>query len=200
MHKRLLLISCFLIGLSFIRCTCTESSTYVVDWQRIEFKPVKYYETSPGEYYSYETTSDTVFHGPVYGFNLMLRSNVGLSETTNTRADFANAAYALKCQEDYFVLRKKATSFKIETLNDFDEEHRSNSDITDYFTETFMTENYLVDALNQTYPGGYSESRFVIRLHEIPTLDSIHQFKVTITLEDSTSLSSVTERVKLLPK
>lgn len=198
MQKRLLLITCFVIGIVFIRCSCDVSNTYVIDWQKIEFKTVKHILTNQTDYYSYEVTSDTVFHGPAYGFNLFLRSNVGISETQNNRLDFSNAAYALKCDQDYFRLRKRATGFKIENLYDFDQNHRSNADITEYFMDEFMTADYFLNEINGAYSGGYSESKFVLRLHEVPSLDSIHQFRVTITLEDSTTLSSVTEKVKLL--
>lgn len=199
MRKRIFLIVSFIIVLGFIRCSCPDTSTYIVDWKNIKLKAVKYFGTNTSDYYSWQYTTDSVFYGPTYGFNLNLVSNVGLSEKSLLKVDFSNAAYALKCNEDYFMLRKKAIDFSIENLKDFDQEHPANSIITEYFTDEFMPKEYVLNLLNETYSGGYSESRFTLRLHEVPTLDSLHQFRINITLEDSTILTGLTQSIKLLP-
>lgn len=199
MYKRLFLIACFLIFLGFIRCGCPDTNTYIVDWKSIKLKTVRYSETNSNDYYSFEYTSDSVFHGPTYGFNLYLLCDVKVSQSTGVNVDFSNSALAMKCDGDYFTPRKKAISFDVQTLENFDDQHLSNSDLTEYFTDEYMFIDNILYFLNETSPGGYSESRFTLRLHEIPTIDSIHQFRVNITLEDSTVLTMLTQKVKLLP-
>ncbi len=114
---------------------------------------------------------------------------------------FSSSAYAFKCDCEYttYDYRDTATSIQIFTLNDFDQNHAANSDITDYFkTGGFVDVSVHLNEINQSLQhldtAGLDLNIFLFTAPEKP---GKHQFKVEIVFANGKVLDATTSSIYL---
>lgn len=109
-----------------------------------------------------------------------------------TKLLFIQSAYAMKkcnCPEpNQFFAKDSITGIKIITLNDFDNGHLANTDISAYFkvysSHTFSTiENYIKRSI-VLFDESEFETSLDLLLMTSPVLNSQHQFKIQVSLSD----------------
>jgi len=80
---------------------------------------------------------------------------------------------------------EKIKNFSITTINDFDNEHPANSNISDLFNVHNSSENTLTnldDFLSDQTTGFIKEQRMILRLKKAPTLNAEFNFKIKVEL------------------
>lgn len=112
--------------------------------------------------------------------------------TEPVRSLFIQSAYATKCgcpPEKQLMPKDSITAIKVVTLNDFDNSHLANTEISDYFKVytpySFVTiGKYLQDSKNVLYDESELGIKIDLLLMIVPTMNTQHKFKVQITLSD----------------
>jgi hypothetical protein len=122
---------------------------------------------------------------------------------------FIQSAYAFSvpdCYDYIYSATDRIVSIKIFTLNDFDNQHSGNSDITDYFrvAQTYSNVDEFLKTLNYSYEWNEFETFpwknliFDLMLMVAPTATNNQQFKVQVELSDGRILEQQTTEIKLL--
>jgi hypothetical protein len=144
-----------------------------------------------------------------YGIRLYLeREKVVIAyEKKQINSIFIQSAYATSCEcppEFLYFANDSIVSIKIFTVNDFDNLHLENSNITDYFkvAGSFSSiENY-VKNLYYTYAEDFEywgrELKLDLLLMTAPTANNKQQFEVQVTLSDGRILKQKTLEIELL--
>ena len=146
-------------------------------------------------------SSDTISK-EAYGIQLSIERSEGIC-SHQTLPLFSSTSYALtKCKCDYEVHEylDSASSISIITLNDFDQAHPSNSDITAYFkTGGFMEVNSSLPEINQTLYNRDSVENLVLDvfLFSSPEAAGENQFKIEIGFMNGKTLEATTSNVYL---
>lgn len=149
-------------------------------------------------------TKDTVLK-EAYGIQLTIERSEGICHHQNLPL-FSSSAYALtKCKCDYEVYDylDSASSISIFTVNDFDQDHPSNSDITEYFkTGSFTEVNSSLPEINQTLYNNYNRDSienldFNVFLFTAPISPGNHQFKIEIAFTNGKTLEATTPNIYL---
>lgn len=141
-----------------------------------------------------------------YGIRLTINREE-IANLNHTKFLFMQSAYAISCDdcaEKKFLPKDSITSIRIITLNDFDENHPADSDISAYFkvykfrvysTISEHIETFLNHYIN--YPSQFeSEDDFL--LMNAPTINTQHAFKIEIHLSDGTILEQQTTPINLI--
>ncbi len=145
-----------------------------------------------------------------YGIRLYLarEKNTIAQNIKQINSIFIQSAYATSCEcppEYIFSASDSIISIKIFTLNNFDNQHFENSDITDYFriAHTYSSVKDHLTSIHYTYE--YDIQELTEKTLEIdlllmiaPEINSNHQFKIQIALSDGRVLEQQTREVKLL--
>jgi hypothetical protein len=196
MKSRILLLTIFLLLLNFIRCGCPEPGVFYYSWNEIELTYNRCVSHEDGSWTPWPTDQND-YRGLEFGFSIQLQTEV-LAEA-GYRIDFSNSAAAWsKCEPDVYKPKLKITDFNIYTLNEFDNEHPENSDITNYFYSGNFSETNTLYYLNNEFSDLYKVMDF--RLNNLPSIGTAHKFKLEFVLENGTKITSETKEVTLLPE
>ena len=146
-----------------------------------------------------------------YGIRLYLtREKNVISHVKQINSIFTQSAYALSydCPPEFFYSPSDSiVSIKIITINDFDEKHSGDSDITDYFrvAHTYSTVNNFVANMGFSYgiDGEFEDFtgkdiKIDLLLMMAPTVNNHHQFKIQVELSDRRILEQLTTEIELL--
>jgi len=144
-----------------------------------------------------------------YGIRLYVaREKVFIARTKHINSIFIQSANATSCEcppEYIYFPSDSIVSIKIFTVNNFDNQHSENSDITNYFKVAHLysnVENY-VTKINHTYYSDFedfSENGLSVDLllMTAPTINNFHQFKIQVKLSDGRILEELTTEIELL--
>jgi len=115
-----------------------------------------------------------------------------------------NAAYAYSCRcppDIQYLAQDTISAIRIKNLNDFDQTHPADSDISDYFKvldyDKYITFQELIDAYETMYEEKPEKDLIKIFLMQPPTQTGEHRFQVEFLLSNGTILTSVTTPIKL---
>ena len=151
-----------------------------------------------------------------YGIRIYLTREKNLvARARQVNNVFVQSAYAFSCEclvpEFVYAPSDSITSIKIFTINDFDDRHSENSDITDYFriAHSFSTIKDFVANERYTYKYGYryhhssekpfeDELKIDLLLMTAPTMNNKQQFKIQVTLSDRRIFEEQTTEIQLL--
>jgi hypothetical protein len=198
----LLYITCFaLANILTGCCNCPPAPTYNYRWTQLTLTNKSYTIDTGKVSFIADTTND--FTTKNYMIDAMLAYEL-LASNTNNKWSFTNQAYACKCISSFYNPQKSITSLKVFTINPYDNTHPAMSDITEYFRSPKHTGNGAPDGLGNLNLGLPESSHysppygsFWLFLATKPSLGSLHQFKVEITLSDSSTITANTTLVKL---
>lgn len=118
---------------------------------------------------------------------------------------FIRTASAMKCEcppPNQIFARDSVTAIQIFTINDFDTNHSSNSDVSEYF-KVFKNSSFstITDFLKDYNAVLYSESELDLTIDLLlmtpPGLNISHSFKIKITLSDGRNLEGVSNAIEL---
>lgn len=188
------LTTIFLLRLCFALTSCCEN-IYKYYYKEIELICLNNSGKEPVE------TSEKVIPVKAFGFRVKLEK---VLEDYTYHSNFGfHKAVAMSC--DYkFELKSKLNAIKIFTLTNFDQNHLSGSEITDYFLARKSSEtniNYsevgtLLNRINADYIRENYESNFDFFITQYPILDSVYQFKIEFNFEDAL-LVALSDSIKL---
>jgi hypothetical protein len=189
----------------FHSCRCDKSATSVsYSHQTLLVKNLD----NSGQY-AIETNS-TQINKNAYGIRLTLirEKEIVAYIRKQNNSIFVQSAYAIsvRCPEYIYSAKDSIVSIKIFTLNDFDEQHLENSDISDYFRiKNLKIEDYLasidykyVSYRMEEFEDIMRELRIDLLLMTTSTMTNNHQFKIQIILSDGRILEQETTKVQLL--
>ena len=194
---RILIISFFyfIIGATLDSCIF-KCEDYNFDFESFKLRNIKF---NP-EYASSEDVSDTCcFLYSQFGLRIELKSK----EYSNIRLKqkFSNTLMAYDCWPQG-NLQHKIEKIQVFTLNDFDEYHKTNSDISDYFIGRNLYKKELepVDSILNNFLNisdrGRGDREIDLILRKAPQIDSLFQFVVKIKLTNK-ELIDTTQIIKI---
>lgn len=187
----------FLLLLNLIRCGCPEPVVFYYNWNGIDISYDRYVIHEDGSSTPWPT-DDTVFHGATFGLRILMQTQLVAKAEYNI--DFSNSAIAWsKCQSDIYQPKIQIIDFNIYTLNDFDDHHPNDSDISDYFFSEQFNEKYYLGFLNNNDLSSYKLLEY-LHLSHLPTKGSVHKFKIEFILNNGTKLTGITKEITLLPE
>ena len=144
-----------------------------------------------------------------YGIRLYLEREKVVVACTKKQINsiFIQSAYATSCDcppEFLYFANDSIVSIKIFTINDFDNQHLENSDVTDYFkvAGSFSTIESYVAKMYYTYADDFDywgrELKLDVLLMTAPTTNNKQRFEVQVTLSDGRILKQQTLEIELL--
>ena len=146
-----------------------------------------------------------------YGIRLyLIREKYVVARTKPINSIFIQSAYAtsIECPPEYFYSPNDSiVSIKIFTINNFDNQHSENSDITDYFRVAHSYSTVENDVANRRYSYGSDaefekscgkEIKIDLLLMTAPTISHLYQFKIQVKLSDRRILEQLTSEIELL--
>jgi len=115
-----------------------------------------------------------------------------------------NSAYAFKCEcppEIQYLAQDTISSIQIKAINDFDQTHPANSDISDYFKvldyDNYITLQEFIDAPETMYETKPVKDSVRIFLMQPPVHIGEHRFQVEVLLSNGTILTAETTPINL---
>lgn len=141
-----------------------------------------------------------------YGIRVSIVREENTCEASRLNSIFIQSSYAFDClcppELEYLAL-DSITSLKIFTLNEFDESHTTDSEISDYFRvfsrDNFSLIDHYINNIGTTlYDFDNPTLEFDLLLMTPPTHGPEHKFQVTILLSDGRELSAQTEILELV--
>ncbi|MCL2682977.1 MAG: DUF5034 domain-containing protein [Bacteroidales bacterium] len=144
------------------------------------------------------------FNKNAYGIRLILLKEERLIvRAKQVNSIFVQSAYAVswKCPYTYSAV-DTIVSIKVFTINDFDNLHSENSEITEYFKvrQTYSSVKDHVVNINRPYKS-YDMNNDIeidLMLMTVPTINNRHQFKVRIELSNGHIFEEQTTEIELL--
>jgi len=143
-----------------------------------------------------------------YGIRIYLeREKVVIARTKKINSIFIQSAYATSCEcppEFLYFPNDSIVSIKIFTINNFDNQHSENSDITAYFrvAGSYSTVESHVANMRYTYEYDFEywgqELKLDFLLMTAPTANNKQQFEIQVTLSDGRILKQQTPEIELL--
>ena len=147
-----------------------------------------------------------------YGIRLYLeREETVIACAKRINSIFIQSAYATSCEcppEFLYYPSDSIISIKIFTVNNFDNQHSNNSDITDYFrvagsystVESYVTNMRYTLASEYAYGIDYweQELKLDLLLMTAPTANNKQQFEIQVALSDGRILKQQTTEIELL--
>lgn len=143
-----------------------------------------------------------------YGIRLYLeREKVAVACGNPINSIFVQSAYATSCDcppDFVYYANDSIVSIKIVAINDFDDLHLKNSDVTDCFrvANSFSTIDRHVDKMYYTFEYDFEhwgrDIKLDLLLMTVPTADNKQQFEVQVALSDGRILKQQTPEVELL--
>lgn len=115
-----------------------------------------------------------------------------------------NAAYATSCAcppEIQYLAQDTISAIRVKNLNDFDQSHPANSDISDYFKvldyDKYITFQELIAAPETLYVEKPVKDSIQLFLMQPPTQTGEHRFQVEFLLSNGMILTTVTSPINL---
>ena len=115
-----------------------------------------------------------------------------------------NSAYATSCgcpPELQYLAQDTISAIRIKTLNNFDQTHPADSDISGYFKvldyDNYITIQELIDAPEMIYYEKPDKDLMKVFLMQAPTQTGEYRFQVELLLSNGTTLTSVTTPINL---
>lgn len=151
------------------------------------------------------------FNKNAYGIRILMpiEEKVIMAHAKQINSIFIQSANATSIESCPYVYQaiESIVSIKVFTLNDFDNLHTENSEITAYFkvAQTYSSVEDYVE--NMSYTQKYRDSGLFtyydkleidLMLMTIPTINDCHQFKVRIELSDGRIFEKKTTEIELL--
>jgi hypothetical protein len=147
-----------------------------------------------------------------YGIRLYLeREKIVVARTKSINSFFIQSAYATSCEcppEFLYYPNDSIVSIKIFTVNNFDNQHLENSDVTDYFrvAGSYSTIESYVAKMRYTFASDYAygfeyweqEFKLDLLLMTAPTANNKQQFEIQVALSDGRILKQQTLEIELL--
>ena len=143
-----------------------------------------------------------------YGIRLYLeREKVVVACAKPINSIFIQSAYATSCKcppEFLYFPNDSIVSIKVFTVNNFDNQHLENSDITDYFrvAGSYSTIDSYVANMRYTYADDFEyrgrELKLDLLLMTAPTANNKQRFEVQVALSDGRILKQETLEIELL--
>jgi hypothetical protein len=184
---RILIISLTLFSISLIIDSCfSKCEDYKFDYENFSIKTIKYTPESIASEYDFSDTCCYLFSQ--FGLRIQLKIKTYSYNTPNNM--FINSAIAMDCWPTGY-LQHKIEKIEIFTLNDFDEKHFINSNVSDVFLSRNVHSSVLepVDTMINNYLNSTtiwdSDRIFDLILTKSPQLDSMFQFVVKIRLTNN---------------
>ncbi len=149
-----------------------------------------------------DTTSNGVSKN-AYGIRVFLSTSInssGFVYNTINNLKLIDNSYALGCKQHY-SLTNMIKSFKIFTLNDFDDSHKAGADVTEYFNGLnkeygpYITIQQKINEINSLLTD--LPEYFDIFLMKPPTENGFFRFKIMIELNDGYIEDLKTENIIL---
>jgi hypothetical protein len=154
----------------------------------------------------YPIETETVrLNKSAYGIRLYLtREQNATACTKPVNSIFIQSAYAFSCEcppERIYTASDSIVSIKIFTINNFDDNHSENSDVTDCFKirhSYSSIEDYVANE-RYTYEDYFKTPLTIdLLLMNVPTADNNQQFKVQVVLSDKRIFEQLTNEIQLL--
>lgn len=143
-----------------------------------------------------------------YGIRLYLtREKIVIASAKQINSFFIQSAYATSCEcppEFLYFPSDSIVSIKIFTVNNFDNQHSGDSDITGYFrvAGSYSTIESNVANMRYTYADDFEywgrELKLDLLLMATPTANNKQQFEVQVILSDGRILTQQTPEIELL--
>jgi hypothetical protein len=146
-----------------------------------------------------------------YGIRLYLeREKVVVAQAKPINSIFIQSAYATSCEcppEFLYFPSDSIVSIKIFTVNNFDNQHLENSDVTDCFRvgvsstiESYVAKMRYTYAIDYAYGVEYwvQELKLDLLLMTAPTANNKQQFEIQVALSDGRILKQQTLEIELL--
>lgn len=120
------------------------------------------------------------------------------------RYSFFQSAYACDCVGNEYIPKDTLSTFKIFTVNDFDDTHPAGSDVSDYYRisnlNAYTQLDHYVDmyGFDTLYGPSQLQSTLEILLMTPPTLNTTHQFRIELVLTDGRVMEQMTTPIDLV--
>ena len=208
MQKRLILLFLLLFPIVnlFHSCVCDVTTKY----ESYTHKTLLLKNLDNSGAKAVETNASQI-NKNAYGIRVYLTSEINsVASSKQNHFNFIQSVHAMTvyCPPEYiFSPSDSIVSMKIITVNDFDDLHSENSDITHYFriANSYSTIDKYVANMTFTYESDIEFEASPIRKIEIdlllmtaPAKTQNHQFKIQITLSDGRILEEQTSEIELL--
>ncbi|MCL1938679.1 MAG: DUF5034 domain-containing protein [Candidatus Azobacteroides sp.] len=151
------------------------------------------------------------FNKDAYGIRLLLliEEETAVVRAKQINSIFVQSASATSVESCPYVYQAidSIVSIQVFTINDFDNLHTANSEITEYFkvAQTYSSvEDYLTNAsYTQVYRDNgwftyYGPLEIDLMLMTVPTINNHHQFRVRMELSDGRVFEEQTTEIELL--
>lgn len=189
-------------SLFFTVCTnCPDTANFKFDYSSINSKYIKFTGERP---HGYEYLNTNLITDSVYGLEI----KVDYIKTTFNNIKFypfISNSYALTCLGDRYIPNNEIELVKIFTLNNFDESHLKESEITEYFEipkydekgrftgfTSFQLKNFKSDYIEKEY---LDSLRIIAFTCKKPTFNNLQKFRIEATLTNDTKLICETPEV-----
>ena len=143
-----------------------------------------------------------------YGIRLnLVREKVVIARAKQINSFIIQSAYATSCEcppEFLYFPSDSIVSIKIFTVNNFDNQHSENTDISGYFrvAGSYSTVESYVTNMRNNYADDFDywgrELKLDLLLMTAPTANNKHQFEVQVALSDGRILKQQTPEIELL--
>ena len=157
-------------------------------------------------------TESLILNKNAFGIRLYLsREENVIANGKQINSFFIQSAYAISrmCPPEYIYSPiDSIISIRVFTLNNFDDQHPENSDITDYFkvAQSYSAVKEHIAKMRFTYKHGYGynskpfekELKIDLMLMTAPTTNNPYQFKIQVTLSDRRIFEQKTTEIQLI--
>ena len=208
MRKRLIILFFLLVpiaNLLFYSCRCDAEQFINYSHQALFLKNLD----NSGE--KAVESESLQFNKNAYGIRLHLQieEKTAIACATQINSFFVQSANATTVEPCPYVYQAidSVVSIQVFTINDFDNPHTANSEITEYFkvAQTYLSvENYVTNLTHtQVHRDNgwfayYGIIEIDLMLMTTPTANNSHQFKVRVELSDGRVFDEQTTEIELL--
>lgn len=196
--KRIFIFPLLTLVVMITEVSCWKSETILIEWNSIYLENLKaYYENNS---LNYEITDSLIFAPLSYGIKIHLDQKDIISQT-KFNFSLIQSVNAFTKVKDKYVLKDKVTAIQIKTLNDFDDNHLADSDITTYFNtlengELITLESKLdvSDGLSENASYDFQLDIFLV---QNSTFNNKQQFEIIIKFDSGKTLSQHTDLIEI---
>ena len=178
-------------------CNCPELPVRYFRWSGVSLKNFSHaYSADSIVYPVYDTSVDFRYRNYTLG---VMMEHVLLTSNCRSRNYLLNEADACKCSPQAYSTSRPVIDVRVFTVNNYDSQHPSGTEITDRFgSRSYVGGNPkgigpLELPLNQMH-FDFDVPHYPLELYMAKRPDSgtIQQFRVRVTLQDSTSFTGLT--------
>jgi hypothetical protein len=192
-----LLLIAFLVRLSISCCDCPPTTSYKYSFDSVDIFNIDNSGQTP-----VLVTSGTI---PKEAYGMQIECSLKQIAFNKFRVfETFNSVYAYDCfcpPEIEYIAQDTITDLRIMSLNDFDETHPANSNISEYFKvlthKTYITIQNYIDSPEIIYYEVPDKEIITLYLMQPPTITGEHRFLVEIELSGTVTLISSTTVISL---